>query len=135
MSEEETTPLQEDDRELRQYPVTYLIERHEPPLTRAEVLALGRGGCHAMIGLTVMRARDGSRGQGLAAMEGSTGLRPPSSEIFLSWLWLAHSMMHDAKLEPRERAFAGEVFRAYNDLLESEDVAKVAPSTLKLVTE
>jgi hypothetical protein len=121
---ERKPPEEAPSGELRQYPISYAIEHHNPPLTRSEVLALGRGGCHSIMAMTVMRSTTGERGQNLQAMEGSTGLRPPPKEIFLAWLTLAHSMANDERLSGRERVFAGEVFRAYHDLLSSEEIAK-----------
>ena len=99
----------------RRFPLTYELRAEDPPLTADEIMAMGRGGCDAMILLSMLYPADGSFSLLVVSKDGRTGDEVTDAEIFKCWAMLAKRLADSSTLSPNKRELARTLWEVWRE--------------------
>jgi hypothetical protein len=114
-------------RDSSRYPITYRVEHHEEPWTRAQVLDAGRGACDAIVTVSIIRCEHGVS-QLVVSLDGDTGEELTADELWSAWTAWAYDLMQREDLGPGKRTQCRlvheQVEEAIAQVRDEEDLAK-----------
>lgn len=96
----------------RRYPVTYNVERLDPPLTQIQIDAGYEaeadlfGAADAVVVLSMLYPQDGSFGVLINSLDGRTGEEVTDSELWKVWTMMAVRLMQSKTLAEPKRSLA-----------------------------
>jgi hypothetical protein len=85
------------------YPLSWHMRSEDPPLSRGQLQAAGRGGCDAMVIHSMGYPEDGGFSMKTLSLDGRTGQPVDDEELFKVWALLAHQLMTSPTLSPGKR--------------------------------
>ena len=90
------------------YPITYQVDRHDPPLEKEDIPE-DQGACHAVWIGSVIKGESG-KSYAFISMDGATGEDVRHEELFQLWVILASVLSENLEDESR-RQFCAEAFK------------------------
>lgn len=117
------SPEELDKVEMTQtYKLTYDARVEDPPVTREQIEKVGRGGCDAVVILSMLYPDDGSFSLAVVSLDGRTGEQIEDKELFKAWWLLASRLGESETLDPVRRMLAKTSFELIREFF--LDVAK-----------
>ena len=94
------------------YPITYLVEQHDPPLERDQIPP-ERGACHDVWIGSITKSEEG-KSYAFISMDGKTGDEVSHDELFALWVIMA-GVLEDNLEDGGRKKICGEVFKTVQD--------------------
>lgn len=93
----------------RTYPITYELRVEDPPLA-ASAIPKDRGGCDAVILVSIMHSPTGSSSCMIASRDGRTKRQISRAELFKAWAMLADTLASEPGLDDERKAICSDAF-------------------------